>query len=564
MDKPFIIAIDENAEHRLLLQQALESRYRSDYSIRVHGTTKDAEREIEQATGEERVAIWLSAADISGCSALLEKCRQRWPNTKRALMVTAWGGLSNSAVSDRVLMAMASGVADAVFLKPLVNPDEKFHRELSILLTDWAQANLPRFEAVSILGRANDSFTVWLRDVLDRSICPTGFIDYESPAGQELAKSMNVSVEDLPTLRFLDGRVLLSPNKHELAAAMGAFIEYDPGGYDLVIVGAGPAGLSAAVNAASEGLKTVMVESEAPGGQAGTSTRIRNYMGFPSGIGGSDLALKAIHQSWLLGSEIDFCREVAKLEVVDGMKRLTLDDGVQVNTRAVLICCGVSYRLLDQPGLNELTGRGVYYGAAKTEAPAMTGRQVFIVGGGNAAGQAAVYFARFADRVTILVRGSSLATSMSDYLIREIDATANVNVATNTEMVRANGEHLLESLELRDTRTGKTWTEPAHGVFILIGARPRTEWLKDTLQRDGFGFIVTGDAVRDRLEGWRESLFMETSIPGVFAAGDVRDGSIKRVASAVGEGAAAVPQIHQYLAREQQRLQSRTQASPSL
>lgn len=557
MDKPFIIAVEENPEHRALLQQALESRYGSDYSIRLHGTTRDAETEIELATGDERVAIWLSAADISGCSALLEKCRQRWPNTKRALMVTAWGGLSNSEVSDRVLTGMTSGAADAVFLKPLVNPDEKFHRELSVLLTDWGQANLPRFEAISILGQPNDSFTAWLRDVLDRSICPTGFIDYESPAGQELARSMSVSVEDLPALRLFDGRVLLSPDKREVAAALGAFIEFDPEGYDLVIVGAGPAGLSAAVNAASEGLKTVMVESEAPGGQAGTSTRIRNYMGFPAGIGGTDLAIKALDQSRLLGSEIDFCRAVVNLEVVDGMKQLTLDDGVQVNTRAVLICCGVSYQLLDQPGLTELTGRGIYYGAAKTEAPAMTGRQVFVVGGGNSAGQAAVYFARFADKVTILVRSGSLATSMSDYLIKEIDATANITVATNTEMVRANGEHLLESLELRHNQTGKTWTEPAHGVFIMIGARPRTEWVKDTLQRDDYGFIVTGDAVKDRLEGLQESLFLETSIPGVFAAGDVRDGSIKRVASAVGEGAAAVPQIHQYLAREQQRIQIR-------
>ena len=411
MGKPFIIALDENAEHRVMLQQALESRYGSDYSVRVHGSLRKAEREIDQATGDEHVAIWLAAADSSDCAALVEKCRQRWPNTKRALMVAAWGGLAAPGVNDRVITGMGSGAADAVFLKPLLNPDETFHRELSILLTDWAQANLPRFEAVSILGNSFDSYTSWLRDVLDRFNISAGFIDYETPAGQELARSMNVSVEDLPALRLADGRVMLSPDKREVAAALGSFIEFDPGGYDRVIVGTGPVGLSAAVNAASEGLKTVMVESEGPGGQAGTSSRIRNYMGFTAGIGGSDLAMNAIRQSRLLGSEIAFGREVVKLGVVDGTKQLTLDDGIQISTRTVLICCGVSYRLLDQPGLNELIGRGVYYGAAKTEAPAMLGRQVFIMGGGNSAGQAAIYFAKFADKVTILVRRSSLVTS---------------------------------------------------------------------------------------------------------------------------------------------------------
>lgn len=360
---------------------------------------------------------------------------------------------------------------------------------------------MPQFEAVSILGKPTDAFTAWLRDVLDRFSIPAGFIDYETPAGQELARSMNVSIEDLPALTLPDGRVLLSPDKHAVASAMGAFIEFDPEGYDLVIVGAGPAGLSAAVNAASEGLKIVMVESEAPGGQAGTSSRIRNYMGFTAGIGGGDLGIQALRQSLLLGSEVDFGREVVKLEAVDGTKQLTLDDGIQISTRTVLICCGVSYRLLDQPGLSELSGRGVYYGAAKTEAPAMLGAQVFIVGGGNSSGQAAIYFAKFADKVTILVRRSSLVTSMSNYLIKEIDATANINVATNTEMVRAHGEQTLESLELRHNQTGKSWTEPANGVFILIGARPRTEWLMQTLQRDDYGFIVTGDAVKDRPEG---------------------------------------------------------------
>ena len=400
---------------------------------------------------------------------------------------------------------------------------------------------------MSILGRQHDAFTSYIRDLLDRYRFATGFTDYETPVGQELARSMNITSDDLPVLRLADGPVLLSPDKQQVAASLDAFIEFDPGGYDLVIVGAGPAGLSAAVYAASEGLKTVMVEREAPGGQAGASARIRNYMGFPSGISGSDLAVKAMHQSWLFGSEIDYIREAVKLEVINGAKRLTLSDGTQVSTRTVLICCGVNYRLLDQPGLNELTGQGVHYGAARTEAPAMYGGRTFVVGGGNSAGQAAVYFAKFAEKVTIMVRSDSLVTSMSDYLIKEIDATANIDVATNTEIIGANGEHLLESLELRHNGTGETWTEPAQGVFILIGARPHTEWLKGTLQRDDRGFLLTGNAVTSELEGGHASHYLETSVPGVFAAGDVRSGSIKRVAAAAGEGAIAVTLIHQYL-----------------
>ena len=314
MNKPLIIATDENAEHRASLRQALESRYGADYSVRVHESASDAEREIERASGEEKVAIWLLASDVSAPDflGLLEKCRQRWPNTKRARL--GRGGVRRDpAASDRVQMGMASGAADAFLPKPLLNPDETFHRELSTLLADWGRANLPRWEVVSILGRQHDAYTSYIRDLLDRYRFASGFTDYETLAGQELSRSMNVTSEDLPALRLDDGRVLLSPDKEQIAASLGAFIEFDPAGYDLVIVGAGPAGLSAAVSAASEGLKTVIVEREAPGGQAGTSMRIRNYMGFPSGISGSDLAIRAMHQSWLFGSEIDFIREAVKL-----------------------------------------------------------------------------------------------------------------------------------------------------------------------------------------------------------------------------------------------------------
>jgi thioredoxin reductase (NADPH) len=346
--------------------------------------------------------------------------------------------------------------------------------------------------------------------------------------------------------------VLVDPTNTEIAAAIGVATRPAAGRYDLIVVGAGPAGLSAATYGASEGLRTLILEPEAIGGQAGTSSSIRNYLGFPRGISGRDLAQWASQQANLFGAEFVYAHATG-LHPAAGNRIVTLADGSQAASRAVLIATGAAYRRLQAPGVDELLGAGVFYGAAVSEAPAMAGRQVFVVGAGNSAGQAALHLARYADRVTILVRGDTLGRTMSDYLVRQIQATETIGVRLHTQVVGADGAGRLEHLTLGDTRTGSTETVPATALFILIGAQPHTDWLAEALQRDERGFILTGrDLLRDGHPppGWppaRLPLLLETSLPGVFAAGDVRHRSIKRVASAVGEGSIAVQLVHEYL-----------------
>jgi thioredoxin reductase (NADPH) len=349
-------------------------------------------------------------------------------------------------------------------------------------------------------------------------------------------------------LVLFDGRVLVDPTNAEAAAALGVATRPDPGRYDLIVVGAGPAGLSAATYGASEGLRTLMLEPEALGGQAGTSSLIRNYLGFPRGISGRDLAQRASQQATLFGAGLDYARATGLRRAGQDLV-VTLTDGGQTTGQTVLVATGAAYRRLEAPGVEELLGAGVFYGAAVSEAPAMTGRQVFVVGAGNSAGQAALHLAKYADRVTMLVRGDTLAGSMSDYLVKQLQA----NDAITVRLGAAGGAGRLEHLTLEDVRTGSTETVPAEALFILIGAQPHTEWLAGTLQRDEHGFVLTGlDLVQGGRPppGWsleRPPLLLETSLPGVFAAGDVRHRSVKRVASAVGEGSIAIQLVHEYL-----------------
>ena len=352
-------------------------------------------------------------------------------------------------------------------------------------------------------------------------------------------------------LVLFDGTVLVDPSLEEIAKGLGARAALAHDRYDIVVVGAGPAGLGAAVYAASEGLRTLVLEREAMGGQAGTTSLIRNYLGFPRGLSGTDLAVRAYEQAWLFGTEFDFGRAVTGLRREGDDRVVVLEDGTEIRARAVIIAGGVSYRRLGTPALDALLGRGVFYGAAVAETKAMRGRNVFVVGGGNSAGQAAVHLAKYAARVTVLVRGDSLARSMSDYLIRQIDATPNIGVRLRTRVVDAVGEGRLEALVLDDASDGRE-TVKADGLFVFIGARPRTDWLPAGVLRDEHGFVLTGnDLLVDGQppQGWpleRPPLMLETSIPGVFAAGDVRHGSVKRVASAVGEGATALQACHAF------------------
>ena len=399
-----------------------------------------------------------------------------------------------------------------------------------------------------------------LRDTFARNHIPIGFYDAASEDGQRILHELGVDGGSLPVvvLPFTrDGSVLTDPSDADIADAFGLLAPLPQDAhFDVAVIGSGPAGLAAAVYAASEGLSTLVVERQAVGGQAGTSSLIRNYLGFPKGISGNKLAFSAYLQAWSFNTTFHFMREAVNLTVDGGDKVIALSDGTNVRSRCVIVANGVAYRRLDVPDLDALQGRGVFYGAAVSEAPAMSGKRVFVVGGGNSAGQAAVHLARYAAGVTILVRGNSLAASMSDYLIREIESAPNIDVRHQTQVVGGGGEDGLDHVTLRDLATGRAETLDAAGLLVLIGSESRTEWLRDCVLRDQWGFIITGPDLLDHgASAWpleRPPLLLETSTPGVFAAGDARHGSVKRVASAVGEGATAVSLIHRYLDLERQ------------
>ena len=397
-----------------------------------------------------------------------------------------------------------------------------------------------------------------VKDFLARNQVPYQWMDIElSEEAQKLADFANCDRLSLPLVLFADGGSLVQPSIPEIAAKIGLRTQASKPFYDLVIVGGGPAGLAAAVYGASEGLRTVMIEREAPGGQAGTSSRIENYLGFPVGLSGGDLARRAVAQAKSFGVEILSPQEVTKIRVQDPYRFITLVDGTEISCHALILALGVSWRRLDVPGLEQLTGAGVYYGAAQTEAMTCQGEDVYIIGGANSAGQAAMYFSRYARQVTMLIRSESLALSMSRYLIEQIAETPNITVQTHSSVVEAKGETSLEAIAIQNTLTGEIQTVPATSLFIFIGAVPRTEWLDGAVERDERGFIITGPDLKhtsllsNRPKGWRldrDPFLLETNVPGIFAVGDVRHGSVKRVASGVGEGSICVQFVHQYLA----------------
>jgi thioredoxin reductase len=455
-----------------------------------------------------------------------------------------------------VFDAITTGKVDHWVTCPVQSPDEEFHESITRFLGEWRSRH-GGFEPVQVIGEQWSLRSQELRDTFSRNGIPLGFYDAASVAGRKMLTDFGLESAELPVvvLRF-DGQqsALANPSNLEIAEAFGLMIPIPDGEvFDVAVVGAGPAGLAAAVNASSEGLRTVVIEREAIGGQAGTSSMIRNYPGFAQGVTGAKLAFAAYQQAWFFGATFVFMRQLDGLSRrgEDGCYRLRLSDGGTLTARTVVITTGASYRRLGVPALEALVGRGVFYGAGVSEAAAMRGQQVFVVGGGNSAGQAALHLARWASRVTIVVRSASLTESMSDYLIREIDAAPNIEVRSGVQVVDGTGADHLESLVLEDTGTGQRRRVPADALFILIGSQPRTGWLGADLARDRCGFILTGQDVLDDPDaswpGGRPPLPQETSLPGVFAAGDVRQGSVKRVASAVGEGAITIPLVHRYL-----------------
>jgi thioredoxin reductase (NADPH) len=491
-------------------------------------------------------------------SEFLARVRYVYPGAKRALVVSQ----GDSTIREPLLRATALGEIDYYVDKPWHSPDENFHRVVTELLHEWASVHRPGFVALRVVGERWSARSYEIRDLWSRSRVPLEFHAADSAEGKRLLEDWGASPERLPVVIIFDQRALVEPSNAEMVDAFAQSIPFgvnitpDQQSFDLVIVGAGPAGLAAAVYGASEGLNTLVVEAETFGGQAGTSSLIRNYLGFSRGISGQELAAQAYTQAWLFGASFDFARQATGLRRAGDEFLVALSDGTQVRGRTMLIATGVSYRRLGAPALEPLLGAGVFYGAAVTEAQATEGQEVHVVGGGNSTGQAAMYLSKYASKVTLLVRGSSLAASMSEYLITEIEAAGNIEVHLNTRVVNGGGEGRLEHLVLEDSASNTARTVPSSALFVLIGAEPRTGWLSEDIVRDRKGYVVTGqDLLREREghEAWsleRPPMLLETSVPGVLAAGDVRFGSVvKRVASAVGEGSIAIPLIHSYLAR---------------
>jgi thioredoxin reductase (NADPH) len=553
MTKPVLLLVDDDPAALRLLAEALERRFGADYQVLTAATYEEGRATLERLASEG-AEVALVAADlwIAGMDGVefLGRAHALFPGARRALLIEMDNRGTRLPVGplQRLQQATALGQLDFSIIKGWVSPEEWFYPQVQEALSAWAKLHRPRFETVKVVGEHWSPRGHELREVLTRNTVPSGFYDDDSDAGRRLLAEHGLDPARLPVAILHDGRVLVQPTNLELADALGVRTRPEAEPYDVVIVGAGPAGLAAAVYGASEGLRTVVIEPEALGGQAGTSSMIRNYLGFPRGLSGGDLTSRAYEQAMLFGSQFVFMQGATGLAVRGDQRVVNLTDGSEAIGRAVIVATGVSYRRLEIPALDRLLGAGVFYGAAGTEARAMAGEAVFVVGAGNSAGQAALYLAKYAARVTILARGDSLAASMSEYLITEIEATPNVEVRLQTRVVDGRGDFRLEGLTLEDTRTGAREEVPAAAIFVLIGAAPRTDWLRDSLQRDAAGYVRTGRDVA--AAGWplaRSPMPLETSVPGVFAVGDVRQGSVKRVASAVGEGSVAVSFVHEYL-----------------
>jgi thioredoxin reductase (NADPH) len=552
--KPVIFAVDAGAESFLRIEYGLRRRYGVEYQVICETSAMWGMKRLKdlKAAGAAVALIladqWMP--DIEGAE-FLARAGRLFPTAKRAVLVE-WG---DRTTQEPVLRAMSLGHIDYYVNKPERPGDEYFHKMVAEFLYDWAKAHRPVFAEIRVVGERWSARSHELRDVLSRNGFLHEFHAAETEAGQQLLARLGKRSVKFPVAILYDGQVLEDPSNADLADAFGVNRPLGRRRFDLVIVGAGPAGLAAAVYGASEGLSTLIVEGEAIGGQAGTSSLIRNYLGFPWGVGGAELAKRATEQAWWFGAVFRFMRNVAALRSEGRELTLTLSDGTEVAGRAVVLATGASYRRLGVPSLEGLVGAGVFYGAAVTEAKAVTGQEVYVVGGANSAGQAALHLAEYASRVTLVVRGRSLSTSMSEYLIREIEAAQNIYVLFRTRVIDGGGEGRLEHLVLKDLESERTETVPAAALFVLIGAEPRTGWLPKEIVRDQQGYVVTGpDLLRDGRPPWgwplgRPPLPMETSMPGVFAAGDVRYGSVKRVASAVGAGANAVQSVHEHFVK---------------
>jgi thioredoxin reductase (NADPH) len=557
---PVILAVDDDPDVVELLGTELEDRYGRAYQIltaRAAATAVDLLTQLHQSG--DRVALVLSdqwLPDGTGCE-LLARTRELFPHSRRLLLIT-WGEWAVDATAQPLRRGIGLGEIDYYALKPWRAADELFHRTVTEFLHEWVGSDASLSRELTIVADDGNKRASELRNLLSRNRVPFVFHAADSPRGKEILAEARQPDARVPIVVQRNGRVLIDPSDVEIANAYGAATKlpgssrmpYAPSSasvsFDVTVVGAGPSGLAAAVYATSEGLRTLVIERETIGGQAGSSSRIRNYLGFQRGITGADLAQRAQQQAWVFGTTFTQMNEAVALRSDGDRLYISSSNCPEVASSAVVLAMGVSYRRLGIPALDGLTGTGVFYGASVADAERFTGCSVYVVGGGNSAGQAAVHLAKHARQVTILVRRTTLAETMSRYLIDEIEGQLNIDVRYQTEIVDGSGDGTLETLTLKDAATGAVEIVPADAVFILIGAQPHTEWLPDDIVRDRYGFVVTG--VAD--DSWpleRPPFMFESSMPGVFAVGDVRSGSVKRVASAAGEGSVAIQQVHQYL-----------------
>jgi len=550
MAKPIILTIDDEPQVLNAVGRDLRAHYGSDYQIvkaQSGAAALEAVKEFKQR--DSPLALFLVDQRMPHMNGIefLAEASKFYPQARKVLL-TAY------ADTEVAILCINSIGLDQYLMKPWDPPDQNLYPVLDDLLSDWL-ANVPlAYDGIRVAGTLWSASCHNAKDFLSRNQIPYQWLDIEKDtAARELVEAVNKGHGQLPLIFFPDGTVLVDPDTRTLAEKVGLRTRATQPFYELIIVGGGPAGLAAAVYSASEGIHTALIEKEAPGGQAGTSSRIENYLGFPKGVSGADLARRATAQAKRLGAELLTAQEVIKVRVEDPYRFVTLSDGTELSCKALLIATGVSVRELNAPGIKSLTGAGVYYGAAMTEAAHYRGEHIFTIGGANSAGQAAMYFARYASKVTMLVRSSVLEKGMSQYLVDQINATENIEVLARTNIVEVGGQDRLETISIKYMDTDKIETFPAAALFIFVGAVPHTELVADVVERNRRGFILTGpDLMRDahRPKNWklkRDPFLLETSVPGIFAAGDVRQGAVRRVASAVGQGANAASIIHKYL-----------------
>src|SRR5215472_1333729 len=555
MAKPILFSVDDDSDVLRAIERDLRSQYGAEYRVIGSDSPQEALEILKQLkVRNDNVALLLADQRMPRMNGVefLQEVMRMFPDAKRALL-TAYAD-TNAAIS-----AINEANINYFFMKPWDPPAEHLYPQLDDLLDDWQASYRPGFEGIRVLGTRWSPRSYEMRDFLARNHIPYQWIDVELSAGdpetRRLLDVLGPDAANLPVVLFPDGTKLLESLPAQVAQKVGLRTRAQTNFYDLAIVGGGPAGLAAAVYGASEGLHTVMVEREAPGGQAGMSSRIENYLGFPTGLSGGDLARRAVVQAQRFGVEILSPQEASGIRTEGPYRIIKLGDGCEISCHALLDATGVQWRRLEALGVEKLQGAGVYYGGGATEALSCKGEMVYVVGGANSAGQAAMNFAKYAERVVILVRGESLAATMSQYLIDQIQRTPNIQIWSHASVAEVHGEKRLEELSILCSDTNKVERVPASSMFIFIGAQPQTDWLTGLVERDNHGFILTGpDLIRDgeRPKGWtldRDPFLLETNIPGVFAIGDVRHGSVKRVASGVGEGSVAVQFIHQYLSK---------------